>query len=162
MPEATFSIEECDVQDPARRADLIRLNQAWAATCGVVLADDHPDRLHALLQKHPTLFVLLAIDEAARAFGYAMCQYTITSFGGSQSINIHDIFVEESWRGHGIGRAMLEAIEHRARAQDCAKLTLEVDRTNTGAQRLYAELGFGDGLEGSDGSGTWFWRKLLR
>ena len=106
--------------------------------------------------------MLLVIDDSGRAFGYAMCQFTITSFGGSQSVNIHDIFIEDAWRGHGVGRAMLQVVEQRARARDCAKLTLEVDRTNTGAQRLYAELGFGDGVEGSDGSGTWFWRKLLR
>ena len=77
-------------------------------------------------------------------------------------INIHDIFIEDTWRGHGVGRAMLQVVEQRAKEKDCAKLTLEVDRSNTGAQRLYTELGFGDGLEDSDGGGTWFWRKLLR
>ena len=158
---ATCTIEQCDLRDPARRADLVRLNQGWAETCGVALANDHPERLDALLQDHPTLFVLLAIDESGRAVGYAMCQYTITSFGGRRSLNLHDIFIEEAWRGRGVGRRMIERIERTAREGDCAKVTLEVDRSNIGAQRLYEELGFGDGLKESDGGGTWFWRKLL-
>lgn len=162
VSSANHSIRECDTGDPRHRAELIRLNQAWADACGVALADDHPQRLDALLQEHPTLFVLLAFDDSDHAFGYALCQFTITSFGGSRSLNIHDIFIEEDWRGRGIGRTMIEAIERRARDADCAKLTLEVDRVNTGAQRLYAELGFADGHDGSDGGGTWFWRKPLR
>ncbi|MEE2681969.1 MAG: GNAT family N-acetyltransferase [Planctomycetota bacterium] len=162
MSSTLHSIRECDTGDPRQRAQLIRLNQAWADTCGVALASDHPTRLDTLLQEHPTLHVLLAFDESGHAFGYALCQFTITSFGGSRSLNIHDIFIEEAWRGRGIGRAMIEAIERRAREADCAKLTLEVDRVNTGAQRLYAELGFADGHDDSDGSGTWFWRKPLR
>ena len=133
----------------------------WAAACDVTLPADHAMRLEELLRDHPTLLVMMPIDPEGRPFGFALCQFTITSFVGRRSLNIHDIFIREQWRGRGVGGSMLQALESSAREADCAKMTLEVDRSNTGARRLYEEFGFGDGVEDSDGGGTWFWRKML-
>ena len=161
MTEEPYTIEVCSMDDPVRRAELVGLVAEWAVASDVEVPHDHQERLHALLQSHPTVLAMMPLDGSGTAFGFALCQYSITSFHGRRSLNVHDIYVREPWRGRGVGHAMLHALERIAREGDCAKLTLEVDRENTGARRLYEELGFGDGVLGSDGGGTWFWRKLL-
>jgi ribosomal protein S18 acetylase RimI-like enzyme len=96
------------------------------------------------LRKHPGTLVLLArID--GRAVGVAVCFWGFSTFSARPLINIHDLAVTADCRGHGVGRRLLEAVEAKARASGCAKLTLEVNADNAAAQRLYRRLGFGDG-----------------
>ena len=156
-----ISIEEADLATPSVRAELIGLVEAFAVVSKVTLRPGHAEALDQLLKSHPTLFVLLAREAGGRALGYAMCQKTISSFEGAPSVNLHDIYLEESVRGRGVGRAMIATLEKKARSMGCRKITLEVDRENTGAQRLYRELGFADGSSDRDGDGCWFWRKMI-
>jgi ribosomal protein S18 acetylase RimI-like enzyme len=44
---------------------------------------------------------------------------------------------------------LIEAVEARARALGCGKVTLEVREDNVSAHRLYQRLGFGDGGRGA-------------
>jgi ribosomal protein S18 acetylase RimI-like enzyme len=60
-------------------------------------------------------------------------------------VNVHDLFVIEAYRHHGIARLLLEAVERDARERGCCKLTLEVQENNHPARALYASLGFTDG-----------------
>ena len=158
---AAISIDEADLATPSVRAELIGLVEAFAVVSKVTLRPGHAEALDQLLKSHPTLFVLLARESGGHALGYAMCQKTISSFEGAPSINLHDIYLEESVRGQGVGRTMIATLEKKARSMGCRKITLEVDRENTGAQRLYRELGFADGSSDRDGDGCWFWRKMI-
>tara|TARA_Y100000589_G_scaffold323270_1_gene357534 strand:- start:84 stop:626 length:543 start_codon:yes stop_codon:yes gene_type:complete len=161
MMPTTISIEDADLGTASIRRELIRLVEAFAVVSEVTLRTGHAEALDHLLQTHPTVFLLLARDEQGRAVGYALCQKTISSFEGAPSVNLHDIYLEESLRGQGVGRRMIARVEEMARAMGCRKITLEVDRENTGAQRLYRALGFADGSSDRDGDGCWFWRKMI-
>ena len=51
------------------------------------------------------------------------------------------IAVLASWRGHGVGRALLRALVAQARALGTARISLSVERANR-AKALYEDEGF--------------------
>ncbi|MEX0805890.1 MAG: ribosomal protein S18-alanine N-acetyltransferase [Candidatus Binatia bacterium] len=60
----------------------------------------------------------------------------------SDEVDIHNIAVHPEFRRHGIGRCLLEQVVAAARHQESTRVTLDVRRSNTPAQRLYESLGF--------------------
>ena len=145
MP-ATITIREADWRDPAHGAGLIEVLDSYA--CGDAggsspLPDDVKRRLVPALAEQPTSLVLLAFA-AERVVGAATCFFGFSTFAARPLLNVHDLAVLPEFRSQGIGRALLAAAEHRARARGCAKLTLEVLEANQGARRLYESVGFRD------------------
>jgi ribosomal protein S18 acetylase RimI-like enzyme len=67
-----------------------------------------------------------------------------STFKAKPLMNIHDIAVQPQWRGQGVGRALLQAIQTHAQRLGCCKLTLEVLSGNHQAQRSYRAFGFED------------------
>nr|WP_086861983.1 GNAT family N-acetyltransferase [Amycolatopsis lexingtonensis] len=51
------------------------------------------------------------------------------------------IGVAAAWRGRGVGRALLHAVEARAKEAGIARISLSVERENF-AQRLYLAVGY--------------------
>jgi GNAT superfamily N-acetyltransferase len=93
------------------------------------------------LRRHPTTLVFLAYHKAEPA-GLAICFLGFSTFAGRPLVNIHDYFVLPKYRGTGIGRLLMTAVETRARELGCCKLTLEVQENNHRARALYAAAGF--------------------
>lgn len=56
--------------------------------------------------------------------------------------HITNVAVHPDYRSRGVGRKLLVAIGELAGAKGASRLTLEVRRSNNGAQRLYQRLGF--------------------
>ncbi len=50
---------------------------------------------------------------------------------------LQDLYVDEAARGAGDGRALIEAVADRARAQACSKMYWRTQAGNTTARRLY-------------------------
>lgn len=94
------------------------------------------------LRNHPGAFVLLAWLDG-RAVGVAVCVTGFSTFTARPLVNIHDLAVTGDCRGRGVGQALIGAVEARARALGCGKVTLEVREDNDAAHRLYRRLGFG-------------------
>lgn len=61
---------------------------------------------------------------------------------GRDDCYIESIGVSEGWRGQGVGTALLKQAEEYANQRDKPYLTLEADRINETAIRLYRRLGF--------------------
>lgn len=57
------------------------------------------------------------------------------------SVHIIDFIVAPEFRGCGIARSILTALKAQAEAKGCT-LSLQVDRQNINAKRLYQNLGF--------------------
>jgi ribosomal protein S18 acetylase RimI-like enzyme len=112
------------------------------------------------LRAHPTTLVPLAFHDT-KAVGVAVCFRGYSTFYARPLINIHDLAVLAEYRGLGIGRRLLEAIEREARDAGCCKLTLEVRETNRRAKGLYESIGFTAGANDGPGSGFLFLAKPL-
>ncbi|TFD71829.1 ribosomal protein S18-alanine N-acetyltransferase [Cryobacterium sp. Hb1] len=63
---------------------------------------------------------------------------------GATEGDIQTIAVADTARGHGLGRALMEALISEARKRGARLIFLEVRADNPGAQRLYQRLGFLD------------------
>ena len=113
---------------------------------------------HERLRFHPgrtdaALAALLADERFGRAWiarsGGAAAGYLLMTLGYSLEFGGRDAFVDELWirepfRGAGLGKLAIASAEEACRELGVHALHLEVDRVNTGAQRLYRALGFHD------------------
>ena len=112
------------------------------------------------LRVHPACYVLLAFD-GKQPVGFTICFVGFSTFNARPLINIHDIFVELSHRGEGIGRLMFDRIEEKARTLNSCALTLEVREDNHRARGLYRKVGFQRAEVGPERIPMEFWRKSL-
>jgi GNAT superfamily N-acetyltransferase len=78
----------------------------------------------------------------SQAVGLINCFTGFSTFAARPLLNIHDIVVRDGQRRAGIGQALLQWAEERARQLGCCKLTLEVLTGNQAALRSYTRAGF--------------------
>lgn len=138
-------IIEADLENPAHAEAIVTLIETYARgldSQSAPLTTDVTARIVPGLRQHPSKLILLATANEAYA-GVAVCFWMFSTFAGRAFLNVHDLAVLPDYRNQGVGTALLSEIERRARAADCCKLTLEVDTTNSDAQRLYERIGFG-------------------
>lgn len=100
-----------------------------------------PELLEMLGQADAPIFVL---EESGSVAGYIMCKM-LKADGAAQepvtTLYVDDLCVDESARGKGIGRQLMEYARDYAREQGCHNLTLHVWEGNPGAQAFYASMG---------------------
>jgi phosphinothricin acetyltransferase len=86
-------------------------------------------------------YPVIVAEVDGRTVGYA-------SFGdwrphdGYRHTREHSIYVDEAWRGRGIGKALLAALIERARAARVHVLVGCIEAGNTGSIGLHQSLGF--------------------
>jgi len=112
------------------------------------------------LRGHTSCRVLLAY-QGGRPIGFSICFIGFSTFNARPLINIHDIFVDASARGIGVGWKLLERIEAMAREMNCCRISLEVREDNARARALYSKFGMGRALLGPDRVPMEFWWKPL-
>jgi ribosomal protein S18 acetylase RimI-like enzyme len=89
-----------------------------------------------LLQDPNTEFLL------AGELGFAQLRYRLSAWTGAEDCWLEDLYVRDEARGTGLGRRLTEACIERARERGCKRIELDVNETNTHAQRLYVKCGF--------------------
>lgn len=146
-----------------RRAAVVEILDEYARDPmggGEGLGKEVKGRLVEELAKRRWIRTLLA-EVAGEAVGLLVAVEGFSTFAGRPLLNIHDVAVRGSWRGRGVGGALLGEAERWARELGACKLTLEVLEGNEGAQRLYRRLGFGP-YQLSEATGrAEFWEKAL-
>jgi len=74
--------------------------------------------------------------------GTACLLFTISTAAGGPACLLEDVIVRLDWRGAGVGSALLAHAIDFARAGGYARIVLQTDHDNEGAQRLYGRFGF--------------------
>ena len=124
--------------DRARWAELLAAHGGTygrtlsAATLGIVWA--------WLIDDGTPLRALVAVDAAAGVVGIVHYQPAYRSLAGKMSCQLSDLHVAAAWRGHGIGRRLIEGVRAAARDDGCAVVRWLARETNHEARRLYDRL----------------------
>jgi GNAT superfamily N-acetyltransferase len=66
---------------------------------------------------------------------------TFSTFVGQPGIYLEDTFVNESWRGHGLGRVMMQYVAELSVARGCGRFEWSVLDWNAPAIGFYEKLG---------------------
>ena len=131
---------EVRVARPGDEAEVTRLMAAFRDFYG---DSEPPDELIGrvvgkLIGDDDTEFLLAGTP----ALGVAQLRFRPSVWTGTDDAWLEDLFVLESARRKGVGRALVEACAERSRARGCKRLQLDTNETNTTALALYQRLGF--------------------
>ena len=96
----------------------------------------------ARLIDDPQTEFLLAAPVGRAAPGVCQLRFRHGLWYDAPDCWLEDVYVEETARRSGIGRALGEAALDRARQRGCRRIQLDVNEANRRALALYEELGF--------------------
>jgi ribosomal protein S18 acetylase RimI-like enzyme len=95
-----------------------------------------------VLLKSRDLIDCVVAEDGGALLGACLGLMTFSTWRGARGLYIVDLFVTPEARGRNLGEKLLRASASRAAARGASFIKLEVDETNTGAERFYARLGF--------------------
>ncbi|MFT3800997.1 MAG: GNAT family N-acetyltransferase [Burkholderiaceae bacterium] len=134
-------------------ADLLSVlaTQVWLhtyATNGVtgemaryLLSEHSPARYLALLRERSACIIVAEGDGGV--IGFAVVKFGVQcSTGAKSAAELQTLYVQEHFIGRGIGKALLQASESRAREQSNSALWLTVNVENARAIAFYAHMGY--------------------
>jgi ribosomal protein S18 acetylase RimI-like enzyme len=156
-------IVDGDLSRPEHQNALVTMLDAYMRDPmegGVPPSDQVKRDLVPGLRAHPACYVFLAYRDD-QPVGFSICFVGFSTFQARPLLNIHDIFVDSSVRGRGIGAMLLAHVEAKARELNCCRLTLEVRQDNVAARGLYRKIGFDQVVVGPQRVPMEFWRKPL-
>ena len=160
----SVEIIEADLGRAEHQQAIVHLTNAYAQdpmANGEALPEEVLKFLVEALRRHPTTVILLAY-QGSEAIGIATCFLGFSTFAARPLLNLHDLAVLPEFRGKGVGRQLLQAVERKARELGCCKLTLEVQEDNSPARRLYERFGFADVRYGDSGPTRFLGKPLTR
>lgn len=146
MEENRITVREADLFDSKDSKAVLSVLDSYARDpMGMKksLPDGVRNSLVDEMNKFPGTLCLIAWEGDSPA-GIANCFYGFSTFNAKKVINIHDLAVAPGFRGKGIGRMLLAAVEAKANETNCCKITLEVREDNR-ARNLYEREGFSYG-----------------
>ncbi|MGE0820906.1 MAG: N-acetyltransferase family protein [Candidatus Binatia bacterium] len=85
-------------------------------------------------------FEALIAEIAQEPVGFALFFPTYSTWEGRAGMYLEDLFVEEQWRRHGVGEALLRELAQVTVSRGCARLELAVLHWNP-AREFYHRLG---------------------
>ena len=86
--------------------------------------------------------VFLALQDEQSPAGFAQLYPVFSSVSMMKVWLLNDLFVDQSARGRGVGRALMDAVIAFARETGRGRIELETAVDNAVARRLYESLGF--------------------
>lgn len=128
--------------NPAEIDTIFEMMRRFAAFEGLTeYMTTGPAELHAAVfggNAFVEAFIAVCGDVPA---GYAIFYPHFSSFRGESGYFLEDIYIEEAFRGSGIGKALLRAIARRGRERGFTRIDFQVAESNVNALSFYRSLG---------------------
>ena len=163
MPD--FTVVQADLHNERHQSSFLYLLDMYAKDPmggGVGLTIDVQKRLIKHLKNRNDFISLLLFDnESENAIGLLNAFEAYSTFQAQPLINIHDVYIEKTFRGTGAVDTLFDKITHLALEKKCCKLTLEVLSENSAAKICYRRLGFQGYELNADTGHALFWQKKL-
>lgn len=83
----------------------------------------------------------LICEEDGKAIGYAVYFYNYSTWLGKNGIYLEDLYVNESKRGKGAGKAMIKYLAKKAISENCGRFEWACLDWNTPSHDFYESLG---------------------
>src|SRR5262249_17145545 len=150
------------VAEPGEAETVARLLVAFRDHLGLDWPSDNAflAGVERLIEDKGAEYLLGAADDDSAPAGVAPLRYRYRLWWAAEDCLLEDLFVLESARGTGVGRALLELAIERARVRGCRRIELDVNDANDPALALYRSLGF-DNADPRYGGGNLFMRLHL-
>jgi GNAT superfamily N-acetyltransferase len=100
-----------------------------------------PAELRAQMESSDPPFECLLAEYEAEPVGFALFFRNYSTWTGRSGLYLEDLFVRESYRGHGIAGALLRRLGQIAVEREWARMDWSVLDWNTNAQSFYREHG---------------------
>lgn len=113
-----------------------------------------------LIESSDARYLLGAPHDDSPPAGVAQVRFRYGIWWAAEDALLEDLFVLESARGSGLGRALVERVVQEARDRGCRRLELDVNDHNAAALALYRSFGF-DNHDARYGGGNLFMRLRL-
>jgi GNAT superfamily N-acetyltransferase len=136
---AMLEIRSAERSDSALILAFVRKLAEYERLLHAVVATE-ADVLRDLFGTNPRVFCDLAFWEGAPA-GFALWFHNYSTFRGRHGLYLEDLFVEPSYRGRGIGKALLRRLAQRCQADGLARLEWQVLDWNAPSIAFYKSLG---------------------
>jgi len=89
-----------------------------------------------LLDPNFNLYCLVAQDDG-QIMGMTTFNFQNSTWSENGQCLLEDLFVDQSIRGQGIGRALIDAVINEAKKRGCSRVYWNTDETNETARKLY-------------------------
>lgn len=97
--------------------------------------------LNERIEKQQSI-IFLARNDQQKAVGFVQLYPIFSSVSAKQSLLLNDLFVDESARGTGAGKALMNAAKDYANETQACWIMLQTHISNKKAQGLYESLGY--------------------
>jgi phosphinothricin acetyltransferase len=99
-------------------------------------------RVYDRILEAPELGVILVATAGNMVCGFAYAGYEWRSEYGGETMDLVEMFVDQSWRNRGVGKAMLEALIAHARGRGIRRFTSQVHPGNSAIEHALDSVGF--------------------
>ena len=86
--------------------------------------------------------IFVAVDDDGTAAGFTQLYPSFCSVEAVKILILYDLYVDASYRKHGVGRQLMNRATDYARETGAARLDLLTHETNKPGQALYESLGY--------------------
>ncbi len=81
--------------------------------------------------------IMLVAERDTQVIGMCSGQLMISTAEGGFSLLVEDVVVDERWRGRGVGKKLLQALEDWAGKRDTVRFQLLADQSNKAGLKFY-------------------------